>query len=141
MIDREEPLNRPFVRPLIALVLVIMLVTAFKVALDRSGPLVAVDEIQRIASPDRTVDAVILTSDAGATTSVFYRLCVVPHGGTAIHSQSVFAIDKAWHDQPIELEWKSDTLLQVTCKGGRVFCNDRFGQTGSKRIELEYHGI
>jgi len=48
-----------------------------------SGGAVGRDEVARVASPDGALDAVLMESSGGATTSFGYDVEVVPHAGKA----------------------------------------------------------
>ncbi|MEJ2405784.1 MAG: hypothetical protein P8171_16075 [Candidatus Thiodiazotropha sp.] len=75
---------------LVAWLVVTTIVLASLAACDRSS-FVARDEVQRVASPDGRLDAVLVEVNAGATTSYVYEVYVVPHGVPASDTKRVMA--------------------------------------------------
>ncbi|MEJ2610931.1 MAG: hypothetical protein P8179_12820 [Candidatus Thiodiazotropha sp.] len=67
---------------LVVWIVVTAIVLASLAACDRSS-FVARDEVQRVASPDGRLDAVLVEINAGATTSYVYEVYVVPQGASA----------------------------------------------------------
>lgn len=68
------------------------------------------DEVVRATSPDRGVDAVVLESSGGATTSFGYDVCLAPHGEKccatdvavsvygAIRNDQAYGVNVQWAD-------------------------------------------
>jgi len=92
------------------------------------------DEVARAASPDHSVDAVLVETNGGATTSFGYEVYVVPSGApssggvevaslyAAARSDSAYGVNLRWTDPNhliIEyLEARIDTVLRPTAQIG-----------------------
>lgn len=114
-----------------------------------SGCMGGTDEVARAASPNGRYEAVLLESSGGATTSMGYRVFVVPPGtgprqGTevaslygTVRSDSAYGINLRWDDATtLSLEFQDsqrDTLLApvVRIGGHRVHVRFRRGVTDS----------
>lgn len=77
------------------------------------------EEISRIKSPDAVVDAVLLRTNAGATTSFGYFLYIVPSGGKPMKDKEVLRAD---HVKNLKLYWKHPKFLEIHYDKGRI-CN------------------
>ena len=77
-------------------------------------------EIHRYTSPDSRVDAVVVTSDAGATTSTAYHVFIVPKDATypKDFDVSIFTAD---HIEGLNVYWQGAKILKVTYKTARIF--------------------
>ena len=78
------------------------------------------EEVRRAGSPDGLVDAVVMMSDAGATTSQGYFVHIVPRGDQVGKHTEVFAADHLNPDSLV-IEWKSDALLRISTPRARIF--------------------
>jgi hypothetical protein len=87
---------------------------------------VSYKEISRTTSPDSVVDAVIIESDAGATTSFAYSLYIVPKGGNFKKGYESFISD---HIDGLRVFWKQDRFLIIEYNKGRVFKFQNFWET------------
>jgi hypothetical protein len=77
-------------------------------------------EVARAASPDGTVDAVLIERNAGATTSFDYRVHVVPHGGAwggHPHAAELYGAIRgtsaAGSASGVDLLWRDTNTLEV----------------------------
>ena len=86
------------------------LLTIFFIKVD---PIVSYKEVFRTTSPDETMDAIIITTDGGATTSVVSSVYIVPKG---MHSEKLYTKDGAIfigyraYENDIKIYWKNDNL-------------------------------
>ncbi len=74
--------------------------------------------IKRVESPDGRVEAVIVKSDCGATTSYTYGVYIVVKGGTHNENDLVF---KADHQSELNIIWNKAKLLEINYKQARIF--------------------
>jgi hypothetical protein len=90
--------------------------------------LVDFSEIHRYTSPDSRVDAVVVTSDAGATTSTAYHVFIVPKDATypKDFDVSIFTAD---HIEGLNVYWQGAKILKVTYKTARIFKFTNFWQS------------
>ena len=72
-------------------------------------------EVKRIKSPDSAVEAVLMTGDAGATTSTEYYLYLVPAGKRISPEKSGEnpPCFEAYHVKDLNLVWKNPKLLEI----------------------------
>jgi hypothetical protein len=80
-------------------------------------------EVSRIKSPDSLVDAVVVTGDAGATTSTTTILFIVPAGAKIDLKKlpdggQVFVAD---HIKNLSVMWKQAQLLKIQYDEARIF--------------------
>lgn len=73
------------------------------------------DEVARVVSPDGVLDAVLVESNGGATTSFGYAIFIVPHGKKAKGSQVAFLYAAVRNSRAYgaNLKWDSSTRLAV----------------------------
>jgi hypothetical protein len=76
-------------------------------------------EVARVASPDGTVDAVIVGSGCGPLCSDTYQVTVVPKGAKAPTSVEQYAFS-ADDMVDAELRWKQPHLLEIEYKKARI---------------------
>lgn len=76
------------------------------------------DEISRVSSPDKRVDAVVTKGNCGATTSYSYRVSVVQAGKTPVESDIIFLADKA---ERVTVSWQAPKKLVISYKEARIF--------------------
>ena len=79
-------------------------------------------ETARVKSPDSLVEAVLVTGDAGATTSTITKLYLLPAGGSCdptdeIQNKARFAGD---HIKNLQVSWKSPKLLEIQYDEARI---------------------
>ena len=101
-------------------------------------------ELSRITSPNGKLDAVISSSDGGATTSTGYFVSVVSAGnGAGTMDQSrVFAINRV-PENSIHLSWEGSGALVIVFEPGHVLQQKRTlelqaaGET--VQVEIRYY--
>lgn len=76
------------------------------------------EEIARVPSPDGIVEAVLIRTNAGATTAFGYELYIVPPGGKGQRGREQLRAD---HLTDIGIQWRQSKLLEVHYKEGRIF--------------------
>lgn len=76
------------------------------------------DEISRVSSPDKRVDAVVTKGNCGATTSYSYGVSVVQAGKTPVESDIIFLADKA---ESVSVYWQAPKKLVISYKEARIF--------------------
>lgn len=89
----------------------LILISFFLFACSKSG-----SEVARVVSPDGKIDAVILESSGGATTSFWYNVCVVPHGTRCdIANSAVILYGASRNDSAygVNMRWPSNKSLIV----------------------------
>ncbi len=75
-------------------------------------------EIERIQSPDKKVEVVIVTSNGGATTSIAYHIYIVQAGKEYTKGFELLTAD---HVSKCIVAWKKDKLLTIKYKNARIF--------------------
>lgn len=88
------------------------------------------EEVLRIPSPDSVVDAVLMKTNGGATTSFGYELYIVPSGRKPQKGSESFNAD---HLDGMNVLWKQTRLLEIQYREGRIFRFTNFWQ--SKDVE------
>ncbi len=100
------------------------------VLLAACGPLhmpVVTEEIVRFTSPDGRVDAIILTSDAGATTATAHEVYIAPRGTTKRDlKHPVFTAD---YVMGLKVKWIESKHLEVQYQSARIFHFTNFWQS------------
>lgn len=76
------------------------------------------DEISRVLSPDKRVDAVVTKGNCGATTSYSYQVSVVQAGKAPVESDIIFLADKA---ESVSVSWQAPKKLVISYKEARIF--------------------
>lgn len=89
----------------------------------------ASEEVERVTSPDSIVDAVVIQSDAGATTPFVHEVYIVPKGG----KPSGTALLTGDHLIGFELKWLAPRFLEIRYKQGRIYKFTNFWR--SKEIQ------
>jgi len=90
-------------------------------------------EYYRVKSPDGKVDAVLMESNGGATTSFSYNLFFLPTGASSKElslDRSRLIADKV---ENLRITWIENKILQIDCKSARIFRFSNFWQ--SKEIQ------
>lgn len=82
----------------------------------------AAEEVERVTSPDKTVDAVLVLKKVGATVSTPFEVYIVPRGGKPEGEPSMRA-DKV---EEIKLIWKEPKFLEIHYLKGRIFLFTNF---------------
>ncbi|HEX7050963.1 MAG TPA: hypothetical protein VF188_12215 [Longimicrobiales bacterium] len=85
-------------------------------------------EVARVRSPDGVVDAVLIRSDAGATTSYVYRVFLAPQGEEVPPGdvdQRLFTGDQV---EGLDLHWRSPHFLEIRYRQARIDHFANFGQ-------------
>ncbi len=81
-------------------------------------PVVGRDEITRISSPDFIVDAVLIRTNAGATTSFGFEIYIVRTGDIPTEADLLFRGDKM---EGLKLRWVQSKLLTIQYEQGQIF--------------------
>ncbi len=79
---------------------------------------VSYEEIDRLTSPDSTVDAVLVRTNSGATTSFGYKLYIVPVKGKPKEDYELFIAD---HVKDLRMKWREVKFLEISYKEARIF--------------------
>ena len=69
-------------------------------------------EIERFPSPDKKVEAVLVHSDAGATTALATHIYVVPAGHQIDYEEEICVFD-AEHVEGLNVQWQENTFLVI----------------------------
>jgi hypothetical protein len=76
------------------------------------------NEISRHLSPDSVVEAVLVSADVDATTSMAYEIYLVPAGGAVPDSK--FVIFKADHVEGFDVRWREPRFLEIAFEEARI---------------------
>jgi hypothetical protein len=96
-----------------------------------SDYLIGNDELLRLVSPDKKVEAVLLRSkSAGATVSIYYQISIVPFGKKPTRSDTVFGAEKLEGES---IEWVAPKVLEIKYKKARIIIFRNYWQ--SKEVE------
>ena len=90
-------------------------------------------EHYRVKSPDGEVDAVLMKSDGGATTSFSYSLFLLPKGTSRKKLSLDYSQLIADRAESLKITWIENKILQIDCKSARIFRFSNFWQ--SKEIQ------
>ena len=93
----------------------ILLVASALGACDVDGEL---EEIERVASPDGVVDAVVIRKNFGATTSYAYQVYVVQTGAKPEEGKQNFVADRA---NGLTVKWEQTRSLAIVFSEARIF--------------------
>lgn len=88
---------------------------------------VGLTEVSRFTSPDSRVDAVIFTSDAGATTSVGYHIFIVQKDAQPEDLKA--AIFTADHVDDLKVFWQQSKHLKITYQTAMIYKFTNFWQS------------
>lgn len=92
------------------------------------------EEIVRIKSPDSIVDAILVKTDAGATTSCGYMLYIAPTGNKPKIGNELLKADNLVN---FTLNWKRPRFLEIRYEKGRILYFTNFWH--SKEVQnFEY---
>lgn len=75
-------------------------------------------EISRLKSPDSMVEAVLIRTNAGATTSYGYHLYIIPFGKKIKNEYEVFRADRV---DSLDIYWKENNFLEIKFKKAQIF--------------------
>lgn len=95
------------------------------------------EELSRIKSPRGNLEAVLVQSDCGATTSFVCEFAVVSSGQSPQENQVFFRADKI-NPHELTLRWLTPNRLKVSVKSGRIWIRKELAQTGTKPVEVIY---
>jgi hypothetical protein len=87
---------------------------------------VAREELLRVKSPDARVEAVLVRTNAGATTPYGFKVFIVPAGGRWEPGHENFAAD---HVEKLATSWQQDRLLVVEYREARIYRFSNFWQS------------
>lgn len=82
---------------------------------------VGFEELSRVTSPDSVVDAVLVRSNAGATTGFGYRVYVVPRGrwpDYRTQGAQQFLADRV---DSLSVHWREPKVLEIRYTKARIF--------------------
>jgi len=96
-------------------------------------PEVSSKEHYRVKSPDAEVDAVLMKSDGGATTSVSYNLFILPIGASSRELPLEHSRLIADNAEGLRITWIENKILEIDCKSARIFRFSNFWQ--SKEVQ------
>jgi hypothetical protein len=96
-------------------------------------PEVSSKEHYRVKSPDAEVDAVLMKSDGGATTSVSYNLFILPKGASSRELPLEHSRLIADNAEGLRITWIENKVLKIDCKSARIFRFSNFWQ--SKEVQ------
>ena len=74
------------------------------------------DPVARSTSPDGAIDAIVVESNSGATTSFSYDVCLAPHGASCTAASSLVQLYGATRsDQAygVNVRWANASLIKV----------------------------
>src|SRR5262245_47077790 len=83
----------------------------------------AIDELQRIPSPDHRFEAVLVRSNCGATCQLEYDVYIVPPGAKGQEPDQVFHVTSA---EDLKLAWLDSNTLDISLRCGRIKALDNF---------------
>jgi len=86
-----------------------------------------------VKSPDAEVDAVLMKSDGGATTSVSYNLFILPKGASSRELPLEHSRLIADNAEGLRITWIENKILEIDCKSARIFRFSNFWQ--SKEVQ------
>ena len=90
-------------------------------------------EIQRIQSPDHSIDIVVTQYAADATVSTPYEIFLVPSGAMPDAEQLIFKVDKS--DLPV-VAWDSNTSISIKCDRSRIWHFQNFTSLALTKKEV-----
>jgi len=98
-------------------------------------------EMQRVTSPDKKVDAVIIDEDCGATISLIRNVYIVPSGDQI---KDEYLVLRATHTDYLKVEWMESKYLIISYKKATLhitkdtwFSNDIDGESYEIKISRE----
>jgi len=87
------------------------------------------NEVSRTNSPNSLVDAVLVTGDAGATTSTSSMVYLLPKGAQFRVREEDDCIFAADHVKGLNIVWKKPQLLEIQYDEARILKFKNFWQT------------
>ncbi len=78
-------------------------------------------EIKRVESPDAKVDAVVVTGDAGATTTRHIFIFLVPHNGKTDEKVDESVIFVGDYVENMNIFWREPKFLEIHYDQARIF--------------------
>ncbi len=87
------------------------------------------DEVNRVKSPDRVVDAVHVRGNCGATTSFSENIFIVPNDAKTPPPRKQYQVLAADHVQDLKLKWREPKVLEIYYKEARIFHFSNFWQS------------
>src|SRR5437879_8009429 len=82
------------------------------------GCSVARQEVKRVRSPDGRVEAVLIQTNAGATTGFGFEVFLVPTGANPKTGSELFRADRVVN---LDLHWRESMVLEIAYDQGRIF--------------------
>lgn len=108
--------RRPHARAVVALVgAAVLLISA-------CGLVFPVERVERsrVASPDGRVEAVVVRTNAGATTSYGYNVYIVPAGGKPEEKRELLNAD-GLSEGELRVAWTAPRVLQISVGDARIY--------------------
>jgi hypothetical protein len=93
--------------------------------------------IDRKLSPDSRVEAVLLTSDSGATTRVGYHVSVVEAGAESSSGHEVFIADSL-REGTVVVDWRASDLVISYPEDARLFLRGNAAELGGNLYRVVY---
>lgn len=105
--------------------------------LNRLAPEVVEKEIARVTSPDGSLDLVIASADAGATTSTAYFVGVAQKGRDPDEAGLALTVDHLMKANDLMAAWRGEKLV-IEVHSGRIFKNKTSVQVGSRKVDVVF---
>jgi hypothetical protein len=83
------------------------------------------EELQRVTSPDKVVDAVLVELSANAVTSTKYAVYIVARGSQPENGAEILMAD---HVKGLHLSWAQSQLLRIKYDESRIYYFTNFWQ-------------
>ncbi|MEP6683908.1 MAG: hypothetical protein ABJA35_11635 [Parafilimonas sp.] len=87
-------------------------------------------ELKRISSFDKKVEAVLIETNGGATSSFGNAVFLVVPGKKITQDDLKYAIFNADHYQKIDIKWQANKQLLISYNKARIFNYTNFWQSG-----------
>lgn len=110
----------------------------------RSGPalhLASYQEVRRFESPDHSLDAIVYTTDVGATTSKGFHVALVAIDAEPTFADDVFVIDNTDSDEPVNVRWASPGLLDIKVGPCQVIKQELTFRNAVSSVVVRYSGL
>ncbi len=86
-------------------------------------------ELKRISSPDKKVEAVLVETNGGATTSFGNSVFIVTAGKKIRQGDIAYSVFTADHYQGVDIKWDTIRRLLISFDKARIFTFTNFWQT------------
>ena len=103
-----------------------------------AGP--SYDEVARSSSPDQRIDAIVIESNGGATTSFRYDVCLAASGGRCTASDSIaqlYGASRSDQAYGVNVRWVNPALLHIEyLDAQRVVVKKPVGQVDGHTVNV-----